>query len=210
MVDAQVAARLRHAGDDRRQVRPHRVDDGLRAAGVPREQAEPEDLAVCLPEVVGSRDELDLDPELAELRREVVRVVRDEDEIRVIVRDRLLVGRVAGEVGARGARRVVRLVVDRDHLLAGADREQVLGDGRRERDDPVWIAVLGLLVQSVLLLLGGRREGDDSERGGKGRDSDGETVHESSFREGFGVSRRAAGLLTRGSLSRRLPGPAAQ
>jgi hypothetical protein len=55
--------------------------------------------------------------------------------------------------------------------------------------------------------MGGCREGDDDECGGKGRDdSDGETLHESSFREGFGVSRRAAGLLTRGSLPRRLPG----
>jgi len=40
----------------------------------------------------------------------------------------------------------------------------------------------------VPLLVRGRREGDDDERRGQNRDdSDGETVHESSFREGFGV-----------------------
>ena len=41
---------------------------------------------------------------------------------------------------------------------------------------------------AVILLLGGRREGDDGEsRGQNGHDNDGETMHESSFREGFGV-----------------------
>ena len=202
VVDAQVAARLRHARHDRGQVRPHRVHDGLRAAGVAGEPAEPEDLRVRLLQVVRGRLVHDLDPELPELRGEVAGVVRDEDEVRVVVRDRLDVRRVAGEARPRRALRVVRLVVDCDDLLAGADREQILGHGRRERDDPVREAVLG-----ARLLVGGRREGDDGERGGEGRDdSDGETVHESFLPRGVRVSRRAAGLLTRGSLPRRLPG----
>ena len=47
----------------------------------------------------------------------------------------------------------------------------------------MWEAVLGVPV-----LVSCRLEGDDGERRDKGRDhSDGETVHESSFREGFGV-----------------------
>ena len=61
---------------------------------------------------------------------------RDDDEIGLVGGDRLDVRRVAGELRHRRPRRIVRLVVDRDHLFAGADRKQVLGCGRRERDDP--------------------------------------------------------------------------
>ena len=125
---------------------------------------------------------IDLDPELPELRGEVAGVVRDEDEVRVVVRHRLDVRVVAGEARLRRALRVVRLVVDRDDLLAGADREQILGHGRRERDDAV-VAVLG-----VLLLGRSRREGHDGERGGQGRDdSDGTVKHESSLPRGVRV-----------------------
>jgi hypothetical protein len=44
------------------------------------------------------------------------------------------------------------------------------------------------VVPGVPVLMSCRREGDDGERRDKGRDdSDAETVHESSFREEFGV-----------------------
>ena len=49
--------------------------------------------------------------------------------------DRLDVGREARELRARRGRRVGRLVVDRAHLLAGADGVEILGRRRRERDD---------------------------------------------------------------------------
>jgi len=145
-------------------------------------RAEAEDLPVRLLQVVRSRLEPDLDPELPELRCEVAGVVRDEDEVGVVVRDRLGVRVVAGEARLRRPLRVVRLVVDSDDLLAGADREQILGHGRRERDDAV-VAVLGLL-----LLGRSRREGHDCERGGNGRDdSEGTVKHESSLPRGVRV-----------------------
>src|SRR5439155_8603718 len=60
--------------------------------------------------------------------------------------------------------------------------EQVLGQGRRERDDPVRPLGGAHLVR-------GRREGDDGQRGAKGReDGDRTAKHESSFREGFGLA----------------------
>ena len=169
---------------------------------VSRETAEPEDLLVRLLEIVRGRLVHDLDPELPELRGEVAGVVRDEDEVRVVVRDRLDVRRVAGEAGLRSARRVVRSWSTATTCLPApiANRSSVTVG--RERDDPVRERVLG-----VRPLVGGRREGDDDERGRESRDdSDAETVHESSCPRGVRGVRRAAGLLTRGSLPRRLPG----
>ena len=49
--------------------------------------------------------------------------------------------------GALGG--IVRLVVDRDDLLAGADREEVLGRGRRERDDPHRLAAIVTLPSAA-------------------------------------------------------------
>ena len=99
----------------------------------------------------------------------------------MVGRDRLDVRRVAGEARAGRPPRVVRVLVDGDDLRAGADREQVLGHGRRERDDPAGSGVLG-----VRALVRGRREGDGGERRRESHDeSEGTTEHESSFREGF-------------------------
>ncbi len=185
VVDPQVAARLRHAPHDRRQLRLHRMHQRLSGVAVTGQLADPADLPVRLRQVVRRRLHHDLDPQLPELRGEVVGVVRDEHEIRVVAGDGLGVRVVAGEARPRRALRVVRVLVDRDDLLAGADREQILGHRRRQRDDAV-VAVL-----DVLLLVRGRREGHDGQCGGqcggKRRDDNKGTVkHESSFREGFG------------------------
>ena len=110
-----------------------------------------------------------------------------DDQVRVVADDRLGVRREAGELRARSLLRIVGLVVDGDHLFAGADREQRLCCRRRQRDDPVWERC--------------RRAGAGDEEGSrKGCEENDEPGHESSLPRGVRwVSRRAAGLLTRGS-----------
>src|SRR5919108_181745 len=56
-------------------------------------------------------------------------------EVGPVAGDRLDVRLKPGKLRLRGRLREVRLVVDRDHLPAGADREETLGRGRRQRDD---------------------------------------------------------------------------
>ena len=89
-------------------------------------------------------------PEPFERVDEPLRVVRDDDEIRFEGGDRLDVGREPRQRRLRRALRVVRLVVDGDHLLARADGEQRLRRGRRERDDAP-----GLLADRHLAVAGG-------------------------------------------------------
>ena len=87
--------------------------------------------------VVAERLQQHPDVGVGERAREVLRRVRDDDEVGVIGDDRLDVRREAGQARLRRRLRVVGLIVDRDHLLAGADREQRLGGRGRQRDDPV-------------------------------------------------------------------------
>ena len=75
----------------------------------------------------------------AELRRARPRgrsVVGDDDELRLVAGDRLDVRVVARKRGAGSVRRQRGVVVGGDDLFAGADREEDLGGGRREGDDP--------------------------------------------------------------------------
>src|SRR5947208_3195678 len=111
----------RHARNDLCHPADHPTDDRGCAGFVPGEPPKPVDLLVSLREISRGRLHDDLDPELAELAGEALRVVRDEDEVGVIAGDRLDVRRVAGETRLRGSPRIVRLRVDGDDLLAGAD-----------------------------------------------------------------------------------------
>ena len=63
----------------------------------------------------------------------------------------------AGQVGLRRVGRVVRLVVDRDDLRPGADREQHLGRGRRQRDDLRRVAGSSVTAPTVTGYGRGRR-----------------------------------------------------
>ena len=163
---------------------------------------------------------------------EAARVVGGDDEVGLVARDRLDVRLEAGQVAHRRFGRVVGLVVDGDHLLSGADGEERLRGGGREGDDG-----LGLLLERERAVVGFDRDGErraavvstaaDEVAGDDGESSSstarrqsereqdsqegckGTVEHVSSFREGNG-SRRASGLLTRGSPLRRLPGPAGQ
>ncbi len=75
------------------------------------------------------------DVDLLETRHQLSRVALGDDQIRLVARDRLHVGREAGQIRRRRLLRVVRELVHRDHLVTGADREQHLGRGRRQRND---------------------------------------------------------------------------
>ena len=77
------------------------------------------------------------DTERLELGGQVGGAVVD-DEVGFVRGDRLDVGRVARQVGLLGLclGREVALVVDGDHLVARADREEHLGGRRRQADDP--------------------------------------------------------------------------
>ena len=81
------------------------------------------------------------DAELAEPAHQAARVLRGDDEGRVVLGDRLDVRGEAGQAGHRHPGRVVGVLVDGDDLGPGADRVQVLGRGRVERDDPVRLAL---------------------------------------------------------------------
>ena len=94
------------------------------------------DLGVDVVEVVGCGADPHLDAELLQLapaRLSVSAITRSGS----YDGDRLDVGLEPGEVGHLRLRlgRVVGLVVDRDHLVAGADREEHLGAHRRQADD---------------------------------------------------------------------------
>ena len=60
----------------------------------------------------------------------------DDDQIGSVGRDRLDVRGEAPRASCRGAFGIGRVLVDRHHLLAGADREQILGRRVRQRHDP--------------------------------------------------------------------------
>src|SRR5262249_25993354 len=116
--------------------------------------------------------------------------------------------------------RVVRLVVNRDHLRPRADREQALGRGRRERDDAGRASLdRDLAVRGDhgdgerarrRVGTGRTRDGDDECRQRRAGEKDERAKHlEPPFLEGFWVLGSPTGLLTRGSLPRRLPDLAA-
>src|SRR5919109_1415518 len=154
---------------------------------------------------------------------------REDDEVGRVGRDRLDVGLVTGEIGLGGVRRIGRLVVDRDHLLTGSDREQHLGGGGRQRDDALRSLlerdVAGRRVDRDRVLDGGARDaacrtlgrafhrrgvsarGQEDEDGGEAAD---EAVDHgaSPFTRRRRSPRARAGLLTSGSpLARPLPRP---
>jgi hypothetical protein len=79
-----------------------------------------------------------------------VHVVAEDDQVGVVAGDRLRVRRERGQVRDRGVLGVVRGVVDGLDLRAGADGEQHLGRGGRQRDDG-----LGLFVQGELAVVTG-------------------------------------------------------
>ena len=126
--------RLRNAPDHRGELRLERANELGCDRLVARREAELPHLFVRLRDVVGRRLQQHGDAELVQLRDEPT-VVRHDDEIGVVARYRLDVRREAGEARPRRLLRVVGVVVDRDHLRAGTDREEILGGSRRERDD---------------------------------------------------------------------------
>ena len=104
--------------------------------------------------------------ELLQACDQAARVLRGDDQGRVVLRDRLDVRREAGQAGLRHPGGVIGVLVDGDDPAARADRVQVLGGGRGQRDDP-------------------RRVGGDRDRAVAGLDGHGES--------GGGRARRAAG-----------------
>ena len=149
----------------------HRLDHGLRALDVPGGLAQRLDLLVRSVEIRRRVLEQDGDVERLQPLHEPARVVGGDDEVRLVAGDRLDVRLEAGEVGHRRLGRVVRLVVDGDHLVAGADGEERLRGGRRERDDRVGLllerdgAVVGLDRDGEVR--GSRRRLDRGRRGGR-------------------------------------------
>jgi hypothetical protein len=90
------------------------------------------DLRVGVIDRGGGRLDQDRDAELGEARDQAPRVLRVDDQARVVLRDRLDVRANAGQAGLGDAGRVVGRLVHGDDLLASADRVQVLGGGRAE------------------------------------------------------------------------------
>ncbi len=80
----------------------------------------------------------DRDAERPEPVVERGRVVRDDDKVRLVGHNGLEVRVEPVEFGYRGARRVVRVLIDCPHLPAGTDRVEHLGRHRRQRDDGGW------------------------------------------------------------------------
>ncbi len=76
-------------------------------------------------------------PQRRELRLDVADVLCDDDQIGAVVGDRLDVRGEGLKLGPRRARRVDRVLSDRDNLAAGAGREQILGGGVGQRHDPL-------------------------------------------------------------------------
>ena len=79
------------------------------------------------------------DADRVELVAEPGEVATDHDEVRLERCDRLDVGLESRQVvrQLQRLRGMVRELVDSDELVAGADREEHLGVGRAERDDPL-------------------------------------------------------------------------
>jgi VanZ family protein len=198
----------RDRGDELLDLDPHRLDDRLRALAVPRGLAQSLDLLIGGVEVGRSVLQEHGDLELLEPVHEPARIVGGDDEVGLVARDRLDIGLEARKIRHRRVGRVVRLVVDGDHLLTGADREQRLGGRGGERDDGVGLlgerqsAVVGLDRDREVggRLLGRGRgcrrsgrlgivaaatcedEGEQDRQGG----CEGSREHVSSFREGNG------------------------
>jgi hypothetical protein len=79
------------------------------------------------------------DAELGQAGDQAVGVLGGDDQGRVVLGDRLQVRGQPAQLGDRGVRRVVGVLVDGDDLRAGADRVQVLGGrGRSETIRPAW------------------------------------------------------------------------
>ena len=128
--------RRRQVGGQRLEVGLHLADELGGLADVAGRRAELLDLVVGLVERGRRLADPHRDADRLQLRRQLV-VARRHDEVGVVPGDGLDVGRVARQVGHHGCGlgRVVGLVVDGDHLVAGADGEQRLGVGGRQRHD---------------------------------------------------------------------------
>ena len=114
---------------------------GLVAGGL----AELVELGVGVVQDRGRRLQQDRDAELAEAGRQLAGVVGVDDQVGLVAGDGLDVRLVGRQVGLGRLLRVVGVAVDGHDLVAGADGEQHLGRGRRQRHDP-----LGPLVEHDL------------------------------------------------------------
>ena len=118
--------------------RLHLADEVGGLAHVPGHRAELLDLVVHPADDGGRRALPVVDAERVELSDQVGVGPIGDHKVGLVTGDRLDVRLVCGQVGDDTGRllRKVGQTVDGDDLVAGADGEQHLGVGRRERDDP--------------------------------------------------------------------------
>ena len=122
-------------GHHRRHLRLQVVDLRLRLGRVPGHLARLQQLGIHVIDRGGGGLHQRRDVELVERLLEIARIVGVDHEVRLIRGDGLHVGLVGGDVGRRRLGRVVGVAVHGGHLIAGADGEQHLGGGGRQRHD---------------------------------------------------------------------------
>jgi hypothetical protein len=93
------------------------------------------DLLVDVVEAVGARQEQGGDAQARERVDDPVAVARQHDEVGLLAADGLDVGPEPAHVRQRRAGRVVRALVDRDHLRPRLEREEHLGERGGQRHD---------------------------------------------------------------------------
>jgi hypothetical protein len=137
-----VVVRRRRLEDGKRRgdlldLESHRLGEAGRLLEVARGLPELVDLPVRV--VERHRGGLQQDRDVQRLQRveDLSVVFRRDHQIRFVGCDGLDVRLEPGEIGGGGLRRVVRLIVDRGDLITGADGEQHLRCGRRDRHDRV-------------------------------------------------------------------------
>jgi hypothetical protein len=121
---------------------------------------------VAVVQVGGRRLVQDRDAQLVQPGLQLAGVVGVDDQVGLVAGDGLDVRLVGRQVGLRRLGRVVRVAVDGHHLVAGADGEQHLGRGRRQRHDPLRLR-RGRAGGGPVLAAGTGHQGQDQRQQGE-------------------------------------------
>ena len=126
MVDLERLSGLRKRRGDSGQVGAHFLLQRGRIRTVSRGNAQLRDLLVRVAEILGRRLDQDRYVEHGQPVHEASIVIGGDHQVRLVCGDRFDVGLEARELCHGGVGRVVRLLIDRDHLVTRVDREEHL------------------------------------------------------------------------------------